>query len=103
MSHRKVSSRPRRMSVKRAQDIASKRSWTFHWEHDESPDWSGIEDAKEVLHCVLRDENGHVLDSLGGIGMSGNYARDQRFGREIERDMIENVLAEQSRPQYAGT
>lgn len=41
--------------------------WEVEWENDEMPDMSGIEDAKEVLVVVLRDENKKVIASMGGI------------------------------------
>jgi len=83
----------RRRSAKeaaKAEEIASRLGWTFEWEHDQEPYEMGDAETEmpaEVLTCVLRDENGQVLESLGSIGMSGNLKKDRDYGRTVEADL----------------
>jgi hypothetical protein len=64
------------LNLARAEAYASEHGWRVEWDHEESPDMSGMEDAKEVLVAVLKDEGGEVLGSLGNIGDPGrNYSR----------------------------
>jgi hypothetical protein len=75
--------------------------WTFTWEHDDAPDlgdhteWCaraarGRACSHEVLVCVLRDADGTVLASLGGvIDASRDYAR------VVEAELADEALANQ--------
>lgn len=83
----------RRRSAKqaaKAEEIAREHGWRFEWEHDPEPYEMGdaeTETPDEVLTCVLYDENGEVLASLGGIGMSGTQRERKDYGRIIEAEL----------------
>lgn len=58
-------------ALARAEAEASARGWRVEWEGDPEAYEMGdaeTEEPREVLGAVLRDENGHVLGSLWGIG-----------------------------------
>jgi hypothetical protein len=62
----------------KAEREAEERGWKVEWEFDEDEYQMGDEEQRpnEVLCAVLKDENGDVLESLGGIGdPSKDYAR----------------------------
>jgi hypothetical protein len=64
------------LHLARAEKYAEDHDWTFEWKDDEGADMSGIEDAKEVLLVALKDQNGKVIGSLGGVAdPSKSYAR----------------------------
>jgi hypothetical protein len=65
-----------------AEKYAEEHEWKFEWKYDVDPDMSGIEDAKEVLVAILRDKDGHVLQSLGGIADPS-----QSYRRVVEAEM----------------
>lgn len=76
----------------KAEEEALDRGWSFEWENDQDPDlsWASDEeraDIKEVLVAILKDENGKVLDSLGGIVDPTNH-----YARVVEAEMADNVL-----------
>ncbi len=82
-----------------AEERARDKGWEFEWSHDEDPDlsWASDEERdniKEVLVVVLKDENGHVLESLGGI-----VDPTTAYGREIEAELAFEAL---SRGKKAG-
>lgn len=72
--------------------------WRFTWEDDpygyDPGDWPETDVPDEVLWCALRDEDGKILESLGGIGMTGKLAEDQSYGRLIEAELALQALAE---------
>lgn len=74
----------------KAEKIAEELGWRFEWENDPEPYEMGdaeTEAPDEVLTCVLYDENGDVLASLGGIGMSGTQRERKNYGRVIEAEL----------------
>lgn len=79
----------------KAEEIAEERNWKFTWEQ-EPGDWNdylgegdSIDDIESVESCVLRDEEGAVLESLGGITFAKRSStRDnQDYGREVEAEL----------------
>lgn len=61
-----------------AERVATDLEWSYAWEYDAEPYECGEGEStpNEVLGCVLRDENGQVLQSLWGIAdPSREYAR----------------------------
>lgn len=70
--------------------------WRFTWEEDpegyDPGDWPEDDVPEEVLTCYLRDEDGEVLESLGGNGMTGKLVQDQRFGRVVEAELALQAL-----------
>jgi hypothetical protein len=81
-----------------AESIASERGWRCDWEEDPEG-WDTLgdvpeEDVKEVLICVLRDEDGKYLESLGGNLMGYNSADNRRMGRLVEAELALQALAE---------
>lgn len=82
----------RAITLARAEAEAEARGWTVTWE-DDPEEWQGCDERPfEVLIAVLRDENGAVLDSLGGIGMTGDRKTDQDYGRVIEAELAHEAL-----------
>lgn len=79
-------------ALARAEAEAEARGWTVDWEHDPE-EWQGdVERPFEVLTAVLRDADGQVLASLGGIGMTGNRKTDRDYGRVIEAELADEAL-----------
>ena len=80
-------------ALARAEAEAEARGWTVNWE-DDPEEWQGNDERPfEVLVAVLRDENGQVLASLGGVGMTGNRKTDQDYGRVVEAELAAEALA----------
>jgi len=76
-----------------AEAEAEERGWKVDWE-DDPEEWQGDDERPfEVLTAVLRDGEGNVLDSLGGIGMTGNRLEDQNYGRVVEAELAVEALA----------
>jgi hypothetical protein len=74
-------------ALARAEAEAETRGWTVDWE-DDPEEWQGdTERPFEVLTAVLRDADGTVLASLGGVGMTGNQKTDHDYGRVIEAEL----------------
>lgn len=74
----------------KAEKIAEELGWRFEWQEDPEPYEMGdaeTEAPSEVLTCVLYDEHGDVLASLGGIGMSGTQRERKNYGRVIEAEL----------------
>jgi hypothetical protein len=85
------------LNLARAEAYAKEHDWVFEWEDD--PEEYQLGDAEdevppEVLNCMLRDEDGNVLASLGGIGMSGNTREDKDYGRVIEAELALEAMPE---------
>jgi len=89
-------------SKKDVLDVAEERGWTFKWEAEVDP-WEDFvdptvddpADIEEVAVLTLYDEKQNVLESLGGIVfMKGvSTAKNQEYGREFERQLVEEALA----------
>lgn len=88
-----------------AEPAANSRGWTFEWEYDDDPDtsWMSDEDLAdlhsgrtELLSVLLKDEQGNVLDSLGGVHVKAP-ARNDPYVRVVEAEMAAQALrAEES-------
>ena len=77
----------------RAELESASRGWYCEWEDDpEGVDTLGDidpEDVSEILTCVLYDQNGELLTSLGGI-----VDPDRDYARVVEAELALDVLAE---------
>jgi hypothetical protein len=79
-------------ALARAEAEAAARGWTVDWEEDPE-EWQGCDERPfEVLTAVLRDADGNVLASLGGIGMSGNRIQDRAYARVMEAELASEAL-----------
>ncbi len=85
------------LDLARAEREAERRGWRTDWEYDEGADWSWLdqpgferEKAKEheVYVAILRDKNGYVLASLGGI-----FDPDRRYMRVVEAELASEALS----------
>ena len=67
------------MKLAKAEQHAEEQGWTVEWDYDQDEYQLGDAEDKmpdEVLIAVLKDADGHVLESLGGIGdPSPSYRR----------------------------
>lgn len=85
----------------RAELEATSRGWYCEWEHDpDGMDTLGDippEEVSEVLYCVLYDEDGEVLSSLGGI-----VDPDRNYARVVEAELALEALLEQGEMGRAG-
>lgn len=79
-------------ALARAEMEAKARGWTVEWE-DDPEEWQGdVERPFEVLNATLYDAEGQVLDSMGGVGMTGNRKQDDDYRRVIEAELANSVL-----------
>jgi len=71
--------------------LAESLGWTVDWEEDPEEYQSGGEwdQPKEVYVALLRDEEGNVLTSLGGIGDP-----DRNFARVTEAELALEAASE---------
>jgi hypothetical protein len=82
------------VALAKAEQEATARGWAVEWSED--PDgWDSLGDidpetVKEILSAVLKDENGEVLASLGGI-----VDPDRAYGRVVEAELALEALSEQ--------
>lgn len=72
-----------------AEEYGEEHGWKVEWQGDESPDMSGIEDAKEVLVAILKNSNDRVIGSLGGIA---DPSRD--YARVVEAELMLEAMSE---------
>jgi hypothetical protein len=67
------------MKLAKAEQLAEEQGWTVEWDYDQDEYQLGDAEDKvpdEVLVAVLKDADGHLLESLGGIGdPSPSYQR----------------------------
>ena len=84
------------LALARAEAYADENDWAAEWEDDPEPYDTDLEDDQpfEVLTCVLKDESGNVLASLGSIGMSGNARQDRDYRRVIEAELALQAMSE---------
>lgn len=78
------------IALARAEAEASSRGWRVEWEGDPEPYEMGdaeTEEPNEVLGAVLRDEDGHNLASLWGIGDP-----DRNYRRVVEAELALEAL-----------
>jgi len=82
-----------------ADKIAQDRGWQFAWEEDQEEYQLGDDEVRpdEVLCLVLRDEEGSVLGSLGGIGFmnEGGLGKQRRDRRVYEAEVALEAAMEQ--------
>ena len=65
-------------ALARAEQYAEEQGWKVEWDYDQNEYQMGdaeTEMPNEVLVAVLRDADGHVLESLGGIGDPSDSCR----------------------------
>ena len=76
-------------ALARAEAEASARGWRVEWEGDPEPWDPGDTDyePKEVYGAVLRDEEGHVLESLWSIADP-----DRNYRRVVEAELALEAL-----------
>jgi hypothetical protein len=82
----------------KAEAEAKSRVWLVEWEPDEDADWSwmdqpGFEDelarSHEVYAAVLRDEDGDILASLGGI-----FDPSREYRRVVNAELVAEALTD---------
>lgn len=89
-----------------AEALAEDLGWTFEWEDDPSG-WDSFDDEdraelSEVLSVVLRDENGKVLGSLGGVGFGQNSVDNKKYARTVEAEVALDALIDKGIVKRAG-
>jgi hypothetical protein len=79
----------------KAEEIAEERGWKTEW-NQEQGDWSdylgegdSLDDIDSVEYVVLKDEEGSVLESLGGITFAkrSSTRANQDYGRLLEAEL----------------
>lgn len=82
----------------RAEAWASERGYTFSWEHEQG-DWTdflgdeqSLDDVSEVLCVVMRDADGNVVQSLGGVQMGHDQAESRAFCRVCEAELAREEM-----------
>ncbi len=97
-------------SLARAEAEAEKRGWTVEWEHDQDADTSWMDPEQiddyesgrtEILSAILRDENGEVLGSLGGVALTVRRSQRDSYGRVVEAELAQEALASTPRASKA--
>jgi hypothetical protein len=92
-------------SLARAEAESEKRGWTVEWEHDQDADTSWMDPEQlddyqsgrtEILSAQLLDENGEVLESLGGIALNARSSTRDPYGRVVEAEMAQEALGRKS-------
>ena len=82
-----------------AEAEAARRGWRVEWDHEQDVDLSWAddeqrEDIDEVLEAVLKDENGHVLASLGNITFGRDSMANRNYRRVVEAELALEALGE---------
>ncbi len=78
------------LNLARAEAYADDHGWEAVWDEDpEEYQSGGDHDPRpfEVYNCVIRDENGVALASVGGIGMTGHAREDGDRRRLTEAEL----------------
>jgi len=83
------------LALARAEKIAEDRGWEAEWEPEQEAwedflgDYDKIEDIDSVEFCMLKDDQGRVLASLGGITFSkkSSSAEDRNYRRYTEAEL----------------
>ena len=76
-----------------AEQYASTQGWVVDWELEEGvwEDFYGegetAENVEQVVVAILKDANGKVLGSLGGITESFDSATNRRYRRVVEAEL----------------
>lgn len=75
-------------------------NYTFEWEQDEldSSEWSDEQPVWPTYVCLMRDEAGHVVQSLGGLDFgTGPYGPYRRVVEaELALEQMGSIRAVQS-------
>ena len=90
-------------ALAQAEIEAEANEFTFEWEGEQDPDWSWFTDSRGrsaepserdiQLCCLLKDEDGKVLASLGGIHFNTwNWYADP-YRRVVEAELASEALA----------
>lgn len=79
------------LDLARAEYLAWDRGYTFHWEVDDidSSYFSDEQPPWRLWGCIMRDRDGNVVQSLGGI----DFGRDGSPWGEPYRRVVEAELA----------
>lgn len=89
----------RAREMARAEQYGREHGWVFEWRDDQDADhsfvegWTPEEQAEwrevehEALFCVLKDTDGKVLESLGGI-----FDPTTEYGRVVEAELASEAL-----------
>lgn len=95
----------KKKTKKTPHEVAEELGWTLEW-HQEEGAWAdfvdesvtSLDDVEEVLYVVLKDKDGKVLESLGGVVfMKGSSTRqNQEYGSSVEDELIEEALAKKN-------
>lgn len=88
-------------SLARAEAESEKRGWTIEWEHDQDADTSWMDPEQlddyesgrtEILTAILRNENGDVLASIGGVALNARSSQRDDYGRVVEAELAQEAL-----------
>jgi hypothetical protein len=86
-------------NLARAERIAETLEWEFEW-LDEEEDWEEFlgdvprEDVSRIEYCVLKDAEGKVLGSLGGIMFGYDADHNRNYPRVVEAELALEALHE---------
>ena len=78
-------------SLAKAEKLAHERGYSFHWEQDDitSAEFSDDPNPWAIWRCLVRDESGEVVGSLGGV----DFGRDGEPWGDNYRRVVEAELA----------
>lgn len=85
------------IDLARAESIAASRGWRAKWEHSQEPYEMGDAETdmpSEVLDCLLYDENGSVIGSLGQIGDPS-----RQYARVVEAELASEALGDETKQE----
>jgi hypothetical protein len=86
-------------NLARAERIAETLDWDFEWKNEEE-DWEEFlgdvprEDVSRIEYCVLKDDKGKVLASLGGIMFGYDAEHNRDYPRVVEAELALEALHE---------
>jgi hypothetical protein len=80
------------LNLARAEQYAEERGWSFDWTWDDNADSSWMDEKErerdhEALGCILRDENGEVIESLWGI-----FDPDENYRRVVQAELASQAM-----------
>jgi hypothetical protein len=81
-----------------AEAEAAARGYSFQWEEDQHTDSSEFDDSPEVWSlwaCLMRDEEGAILASLGGIDFgAGGEPWNDPYRRVVQAELACEMIDE---------